>query len=197
MSIPFACTVGMICPPGSAVTPILGIPPVGPQCLRQRRGRITSRRVRAPPGLREGLSPPPIQMVVVGTDDLPRRPDRGPQAGEGDVMATLPAHPSLDQLRHQAKDLLRAARSGDAAAAAQVAAVSDPPTLSAAQLVVAREYGFPSWPALKAEVQARAATLDQLAAEFCVASVRDWTGKAVRLLAQTPEIAGHSLATAL
>ena len=112
-------------------------------------------------------------------------------------MATLPAHPSLDQLRHQAKDLLRAARSGNAAAAAQVAAVSDPPTLSAAQLVVARSYGFPSWPALKAEVQARAATLDQLAAEFCVASVRDWTGKAVRLLAQTPEIAGHSLATAL
>ncbi len=112
-------------------------------------------------------------------------------------MATLPAHPSLDQLRHQAKDLLRAAKSGDAASAAQVAAVSDPPTLAAAQLVVAREYGFPSWPALKGEVQARAASLDQLAAEFCVASVRDWTGKAVRLLAQTPEIAGHSLATAL
>jgi ankyrin repeat protein len=112
-------------------------------------------------------------------------------------MATLPAHPSLDQLRHQAKDLLRAAQSGDAAVAAQVAAVSDRPTLSAAQLVVARSYGFPSWPALKAEVQARAASLDQLAAEFCVASVRDWTGRAVRLLAQTPEIAGHSLATAL
>ena len=112
-------------------------------------------------------------------------------------MATFPAHPSLDQLRHQAKDLLRAAKSGDAASAAQVAAVSDPPTLAAAQLVVARAYGFPSWPALKAEVQARAASLDQLAAEFCVASVRDWTGKAVRLLAQTPEIAGHSLATAL
>jgi len=112
-------------------------------------------------------------------------------------MATLPAHPSLDQLRHQAKDLLRAARSGDAAAAAQLAAVSDRPTLSVAQLVVARSYGFPSWPALQAEVRARAASLDELAAEFCVASVRDWTGRAVRLLAQTPEIAGHSLATAL
>jgi ankyrin repeat protein len=112
-------------------------------------------------------------------------------------MATLPAHPSLDQLRHQAKDLLRAAKSGDAAAAAQLAAISDPPTLSAAQLVVARSYGFSSWPALKAEVHARAASLDQLAAEFCVASVRDWTGKAVRMLAQTPELAGHSLATAL
>jgi ankyrin repeat protein len=112
-------------------------------------------------------------------------------------MATLPAHPSLDQLRHQAKDLLRAARSGDTAAAAHLAAVSDRPTLATAQLVVAREHGFPSWPALRAEVQARAARLDELAAEFCVASVRDWTGGAARLLAQTPEIEGHSLATAV
>lgn len=39
--------------------------------------------------------------------------------------------------------------------------------------------------------------LDQLAAEFCVASVADWTGKAARMLADTPELAHHSLATAL
>ena len=112
-------------------------------------------------------------------------------------MATLPAYPSLDQLRHQAKDLLRAAKSGDAAAAEQIAAVAGRQTLSAAQLVVARSYGFSSWPRLKAEVQARTASLDQQAAEFCVASIRDWTGKAVRMLAQTPQIAGHSFATAL
>ena len=112
-------------------------------------------------------------------------------------MATLPAYPSLDQLRHQAKDLLSAAKSGDAAAAGRIAAVSQRQTLSAAQLVVARSYGFSSWPRLKAEVEARTASLDQQAAEFCVASIRDWTGKAVRMLAQTPEIAGHSFATAL
>jgi hypothetical protein len=29
-------------------------------------------------------------------------------------MPTLSAHPNLDQLRHQAKDLLRAAKAGDA-----------------------------------------------------------------------------------
>jgi ankyrin repeat protein len=109
----------------------------------------------------------------------------------------LPAHPNLDQLRHQAKDLLNAARSGDTAAAAQIAAVSERPTLSAAQLAVARSYGFPSWPRLKAEVEARTASLDQKAAEFCVASVKDWTGRAARMLAETPELAGHSLATAL
>ncbi len=112
-------------------------------------------------------------------------------------MATLPAHPSVDQLRHQAKDLLRAAKSGDQAAAAQIAAVSERPTLSAAQLVVARSYGFPSWPRLKAEVEARTASMDQRAAEFCVASARDWTGKAVRMLAETPELDGYNLATAL
>jgi ankyrin repeat protein len=112
-------------------------------------------------------------------------------------MAALPAHPSLDQLRHQAKDLLRAARSGDEAAAAQIAAVSQRPTLSAAQLVVARSYGFASWPGLKAEVAARAARMEQKAADFCVASVKDWTGRAIRMLAETPELAGYSLATAL
>lgn len=121
-------------------------------------------------------------------------------------MATLPAHPNLDQLRHQAKDLLRAARSGDAAAAAQLRAVtataaaasgSERQTLAGAQLAVARSYGFSSWPKLKAEVEARAASLDQKAVAFCVASVQDWTGLAVRLLAETPELAGHSLAIAL
>ena len=112
-------------------------------------------------------------------------------------MAALPAHPDLDQLRRQAKDLLRAAKSGDAAAAAQISAVSDQPTLSAAQLVLARSYGFSSWPKLKAEVAARTASLDQLAAEFCVASIRDWRGRAARMLAQTPELARHSFATAL
>jgi len=39
--------------------------------------------------------------------------------------------------------------------------------------------------------------LNQKAAEFCAASVRDWTGRAARMLAETPELAGHSLATAL
>jgi ankyrin repeat protein len=39
--------------------------------------------------------------------------------------------------------------------------------------------------------------LEQRAAEFVVASVADWTGKAARMLAETPELADHSLATAL
>src|SRR5688572_8794006 len=50
----------------------------------------------------------------------------------------LPDSPDLRHLRDQAKDLLRA---GEAA------------TLARAQLAVARRYGFPSWPKLKAHVE--------------------------------------------
>lgn len=68
-------------------------------------------------------------------------------------MPELPFPPDLDQLRRQARELLRAAARGEPAALARVRAVSDRVTLSAAQLAVAREYGFRSWPALKAMVE--------------------------------------------
>ena len=112
-------------------------------------------------------------------------------------MSTLPVRVDLDQLRRQAKDLLRAARGGDGAAARRIRAVSDELTLTAARLVIAREYGFPSWARLKAEVQARTAGLDEVAQAFCEASIRDWTGRAARMLAAQPEIASHGFATAL
>jgi hypothetical protein len=70
-------------------------------------------------------------------------------------MPTLPAHPNLDQLRHQAKDLLRSAKTGDSDALGQIQAVSEQLTLASAQLAVALAYGFASWPKLKAEVEAR------------------------------------------
>lgn len=75
-------------------------------------------------------------------------------------MPDLPARPDLDQLRHQAKDLLRAAKSGESEALARMRAVSDRLTLASAQLAVAREYGFASWPKLKTEVERRT-ILDQ------------------------------------
>ena len=112
-------------------------------------------------------------------------------------MATLPARPDLDQLRHQAKDLLRAAQAGDTTAAARIRAVSGRQTLAGAQLAVAREYGFASWRALKTEVEAAATDLAQQAEAFCAASIGDWTGKAVRMLAATPALAGYSFATAV
>ena len=63
----------------------------------------------------------------------------------------LPVRPSLDQLRHQAKDLLAAYRAGDSEAASLFADLhpDKPPAAGArladAQLVLARAYGAPSW----------------------------------------------------
>ncbi len=79
----------------------------------------------------------------------------------------LPAKPDLKQLKRQAKELLRAFRSGDAAAAAEVAAhyrgaATDAFALRHAQLVLARSYGFDSWPKLKAYVSG--VTIERLAA---------------------------------
>jgi len=71
----------------------------------------------------------------------------------------LPAEPSLNQLRHQARDLQRAVRQGEPAALAEVAArhpASPRATgfpLSAAQLVIARRYDFPSWSRLRRYVE--------------------------------------------
>lgn len=66
----------------------------------------------------------------------------------------LPVRPDLDQLRHQAKDLLRAAHGGDASALADFTEFHpraiDPAeaTLADAQLVLARSYEAQSWPRL-------------------------------------------------
>ncbi|MDX6621738.1 MAG: hypothetical protein QOK36_4124, partial [Gaiellales bacterium] len=112
-------------------------------------------------------------------------------------MPTLPAHPNLDQLRHQAKDLLRAANSGDDQALSQIQLVSDQSTVASAQLAVARSYGFASWPKLKAEVEARTLDLAEKVDAFRKASMTDGSGRAAQMLAATPEIAGHSFATAV
>ena len=63
----------------------------------------------------------------------------------------LPATPDLDQLRRDAKSLLKALRADDPAARARLYAVARglPVRLSTAQLVVAREHGVDSWPQLK------------------------------------------------
>ena len=70
-------------------------------------------------------------------------------------MSELPGRPDIRQLRRQARELLRAARGGEPHALSRLRAVSERVTLSAAQLALAREHGFPSWPALRAEVARR------------------------------------------
>ena len=70
-------------------------------------------------------------------------------------MSELPDRPNLDQLRHQARELLRAANDANLSALTRIRAVSQRVSLSAAQLAVAREYGFPKRPALYAAVERR------------------------------------------
>jgi ankyrin repeat protein len=71
----------------------------------------------------------------------------------------LPSDPSLEQLRSQAKDLQRRAREGDADAVSLVLELHPRPERLAglqradAQLVLARMYGFPSWPRLRRHVE--------------------------------------------
>ena len=71
---------------------------------------------------------------------------------------TLPPRPSLTQLRKQAKELLNSCRAVEDAAVAEVTRFernSDPANfaLADAQRVLARSYGFSSWPALKNHVE--------------------------------------------
>jgi hypothetical protein len=66
----------------------------------------------------------------------------------------FPVRPNLDQLKHQAKDLLKAIRSGDSSAIADLEKYhpekieADAAKLADAQLVLAHSYGIASWPRL-------------------------------------------------
>lgn len=70
-------------------------------------------------------------------------------------MDTLPPRADIEQLRRKAKDRLQAARSGDAQATAWLREAGPDLRLSTAQLRLAREHGFSSWPQLLLEVARR------------------------------------------
>ncbi len=115
-------------------------------------------------------------------------------------MATpLPDRPHLDQLKNQAKDLKKGHKAGDPQALERIranhprlagSAVHEIQafrfTLSAAQLVVAREYGFTSWPKLKAHVESLAPGAEGLVTQFTQAIRTDDAAGARRLLEAHP-----------
>src|SRR5260370_29855087 len=82
------------------------------------------------------------------------------------MSKSLPSRPNLEQLKKQAKDFLKAHESGDAETLQRIQA-NHPDysnaskdgiraakfSLGDAQLVIAREYGFASWPKLKEHVE--------------------------------------------
>src|SRR5215471_15337575 len=78
------------------------------------------------------------------------------------TASKLPARPSLDSLRKQAKKLARSTAAGDAGVIARARAhlpqAQLPLSQRDAQLVLAREYGFPGWKDLLKEVKQRLGT---------------------------------------
>ena len=73
---------------------------------------------------------------------------------------TLPARADLEQQKKQAKELFAAYKRGDDEARARVRAElpdKSPIALTDVQFVLAREYGFASWRALKEHIEAQAA----------------------------------------
>lgn len=90
----------------------------------------------------------------------------------------LPVRPNLEQLKKQAKDLLKSRKSGDPDGLRHIQENHPdwhkrPPeelraarfTLADAQLVTAREYGCASWPKLKAQVESIIAAIGDPVAE--------------------------------
>jgi len=105
----------------------------------------------------------------------------------------LPARPSLDSLRKQAKKLARDAAAGNGDAIARVHAQLPTATLPLsnrdAQLVVAREYGFVGWTDLTAEVQKRLGGALEWAASEAKVAIHDQDHERLRtLLAEYPTL---------
>jgi ankyrin repeat protein len=121
----------------------------------------------------------------------------------------LPERPNLEQLKRQAKDLLRAAkaRNADALArfrtlpsfahAANNDALAASIALHDAQSVIARELGFPSWNALTERVEELTLEFGAAAEQFILAATEVQPDRAERLLQLHPRIAQANFHTAL
>jgi hypothetical protein len=101
------------------------------------------------------------------------------------MVSTLPERPDLDQLRRRAKELRNAVGAGDPQATERVRAYTSRKTLAAAQLAIAREFGFSSWTQLTLEVRRK-----RLIVTGDVAGLRD-------LLAQHPDLATAKVSSEL
>jgi ankyrin repeat protein len=116
------------------------------------------------------------------------------------VVVPLPENPDLNQLRRQAKELRDAARRGDGAALERLArhypsAPEGVVRLAVAQLVIARESGYPSWPRLVAAVVAEQDSRRTISL-LLDASVAGRVAQMAELVRADPSIGARSLAVA-
>jgi ankyrin repeat protein len=94
------------------------------------------------------------------------------------VSRDLPARPNLEHLKKQAKEMLRAMEARPSEAE---------PTLADAQHVIAREYGFANWSALKTHVESVARAVDPSVMLGTAVRAND-TDRAGQLLRRHPEL---------
>lgn len=107
----------------------------------------------------------------------------------------LPARPSLEHLKNEAKALHKSGISGNVAALERFSAAlgtRHEHKLTDAQRVIAREYGFPTWAALRSHVQSSRG-VDEAALAFLSAANQQDLSSARRLLAAEPRIASSSI----
>jgi ankyrin repeat protein len=121
----------------------------------------------------------------------------------------LPECPDLEQLKRQAKELLRSARANDLTAHERFRILpefsrrSDADlgraafALHDAQSVIAREYGFDSWNILRERVEELTFGFETALDQFIAAATGRRRERAERLLTQLPGIAGATFYTAL
>lgn len=121
----------------------------------------------------------------------------------------LPPRPNLDQLKRQAKELLQSALRLEPGARARFRTLPafasatderlDRATLALhdAQSVIAREYGFDSWNALREHVEELTLEFDAAVVQFLEAATDGRGDRAERILALHPGIAKASFHTAL
>jgi len=127
---------------------------------------------------------------------------------------TLPADPNLEQYKKQAKDLIRDCRASQPDSLARLhrhhpEQERAPLALTAAQLVIAREHGFSSWPQFAAHIESLriqrfvASITDPVAAFLVAACVprnaphnSGTTDEAEAILARYPQVARANIYTA-
>ena len=107
------------------------------------------------------------------------------------MSRTLPERANLEFLTKQAKGLLQDAKAGDAIARERLrawgpAGVSERPKLADCQHALAREYGFASWPKLRAHVEALGAT-DPMEALAAALKARQAT-RVAEVLSRCPSV---------
>jgi ankyrin repeat protein len=103
-------------------------------------------------------------------------------------LRELPERPNLDHLRNQARTLLHERLAADAAATGRFTALgieSPEPKLADALHVIAREYGFNTWPALKLHIELN--STDAIEALIAAIKAND-AGLVRQVLARNPSL---------